>query len=136
MSNLSTMADVISYFPSDFSTFITAPFLLQLKLTSGAPLALHESTPVLPLSEADLAMEGDVSMIGLSEEIGSNYENIFKLAMPTFCTLITYYLLYLYYVLPITFCTLITYYHLYPYYLLQFVPIFHITYCPYYNFCT
>ena len=119
------MADVISYFPSDFSTFITAPFLLQLKLTSGAPLALHVSTPVLPLSEADLAMEGDVSMIGLSEEIGSNYENIFKLAMPTFCTLITYYLLYLNYLLPITICTHITYYNLYLYFTLA------ITICTY-----
>ena len=60
------MAELTSYFPSDFSTLITAPFLIQLKVTSGAPLALQTRTPVLPLSEADLAMDGDVSILGMS----------------------------------------------------------------------
>jgi hypothetical protein len=60
------MLDATSYFPSDFSTLITDPLRLQLNEMSGAPLALQVSTPVLPLSEADLAMDGEVSIFGLS----------------------------------------------------------------------
>lgn len=67
-TDLSTILEETSYFPSDFSTLITAPFRLQLKETSGAPFALQVKTPVLPLSEADLAIDGEVSILGLSAE--------------------------------------------------------------------
>jgi hypothetical protein len=65
-AHLSTALEVTSYLPSDFSTLMTAPLRLQLKVTFGAPLALQIRTPVLPLSEADLAMDGEVSILGLS----------------------------------------------------------------------
>ena len=53
---------LISYFFSWSvlsSGSMTWPFLLQLNLTFGTPLALQVKVPVMPLSDADLDNAGD-----------------------------------------------------------------------------
>ena len=67
---LSTILLLTSYLLlSDTSPSAVAtkdPALPQEKETLGAPLARHVSTPVEPLSDADLDRAGDTSMVGLA----------------------------------------------------------------------
>ena len=60
---------------SGFWTWITRPDRDHIKLISGAPVARHTTLPIWPLSLADLASAGLLSIFGLSEIKEKNLSN-------------------------------------------------------------